>query len=104
MVRPAAPYQLLADPIDLPVIEVAFLNGEEAPTIETADADLNVPSVQMCGYHDFAVNPQEPSVGRANIVPSTWGRGEVRVLKSSAGGSARGKMVEYPGNAPQCNK
>lgn len=56
-------WYLLADPIDLPVIEVAFLNGQEAPTIETADADFNVLGVQMRGYHDFGVNLQEPRGG-----------------------------------------
>jgi hypothetical protein len=54
---------LLADPTDLPVIEVAFLNGQEAPTIETADADFNVLGVQMRGYHDFGVALQEPRGG-----------------------------------------
>ncbi|MEP0848678.1 MAG: hypothetical protein HRF50_17875 [Phycisphaerae bacterium] len=56
-------WYLLADPIDLPVIEVAFLNGQEAPTIETADADFNVLGVQMRGYHDFGVALQEPRGG-----------------------------------------
>jgi hypothetical protein len=56
-------WYLLADPIDLPVIEVAFLNGQEAPTIESADADFNVLGVQMRGYHDFGVALQEPRGG-----------------------------------------
>ncbi|MCA9633759.1 MAG: hypothetical protein KC766_39175 [Myxococcales bacterium] len=54
---------LLAEPTDLPVIEVAFLNGQEAPTIETADADFNVLGVQMRGYHDFGVALQDPRGG-----------------------------------------
>ena len=53
-------WYLLAEPGDLPVIEVAFLNGQEAPTIETAEADFNVLGVQMRGYHDFGVNLQDP--------------------------------------------
>ncbi|KAB2949496.1 MAG: hypothetical protein F9K17_02790 [Phycisphaerae bacterium] len=56
-------WYLLADPTDLPVIEVAFLNGQESPTIETADADFNMLGVQMRGYHDFGVNLQEPRGG-----------------------------------------
>jgi hypothetical protein len=52
-------WYLLAEPTDLPVIEVAFLNGQEAPTIETADADFNVLGVQMRGYHDFGVALQD---------------------------------------------
>ena len=56
-------WYLLADPTDLPVIETAFLNGQESPTIETADADFNVLGVQMRGYHDFGVALQEPRGG-----------------------------------------
>lgn len=56
-------WYLLADPTDLPVIEVAFLNGQESPTIETADADFQVLGVQMRGYHDFGVALQEPRGG-----------------------------------------
>jgi len=56
-------WYLLADPSDLPVIEVAFLNGQESPTIETAEADFNVLGVQMRGYHDFGVALQDPKGG-----------------------------------------
>jgi len=56
-------WYLLADPTDLPVIEVAFLNGQESPTIETAEADFNVLGVQMRGYHDFGVALQDPKGG-----------------------------------------
>jgi hypothetical protein len=52
-------WYLLADPNDLPVIEVAFLNGQESPTIETAEADFSVLGVQMRGYHDFGVALQD---------------------------------------------
>jgi hypothetical protein len=56
-------WYLLADPSDLPVIEVAFLNGNESPTIETAEADFNQLGVRMRGYHDFGVNLQDPRGG-----------------------------------------
>jgi hypothetical protein len=56
----AKAWYLFAEPTDLPVIEVAFLNGQEAPTIETADADFNVLGIQMRGYHDFGVALQDP--------------------------------------------
>jgi hypothetical protein len=55
----AKAWYLLADPADLPVIEVAFLNGQEAPTIETAEADFNVLGIQMRGYHDFGIALQD---------------------------------------------
>ena len=56
-------WYLLADPNDLPTIEVAFLNGQESPTIETAEADFNVLGVQMRGFHDFGVSLQDPKGG-----------------------------------------
>lgn len=56
-------WYLLAEPVDLPVIEVAFLNGQESPTIETADADFNQLGIKMRGYHDFGVALQGPRGG-----------------------------------------
>ncbi len=52
-------WYLLADPNDVPVIEAAFLNGVETPTVEQADADFNQLGIQMRGYHDFGVALQE---------------------------------------------
>ena len=57
-------WYLLADPTDLPVIEVAFLNGQQSPTIETAAADFDTLGVVMRGYHDFGVNLQD---GRGGV-------------------------------------
>jgi hypothetical protein len=59
----AKAWYLLAEANDLAVIEVAFLNGQESPTIETAQADFNVLGIQMRGYHDFGVALQEPKGG-----------------------------------------
>jgi len=59
----AKAWYLLSDPNDLPVIEVAFLNGQESPVIETAEADFNVLGVRMRGYHDFGVALQDPRGG-----------------------------------------
>jgi len=59
----AKAWYLLADPSDLPVIEMAFLNGQEAPTVETSDADFNMLGIRMRGYHDFGVNLQDPRGG-----------------------------------------
>jgi hypothetical protein len=56
-------WYLLADPNDLPVIEVAFLNGQESPTIETAEADFSVLGIKARGYHDFGVGLQDPRAG-----------------------------------------
>jgi len=35
---------------------VSFLNGQENPTVESADADFNTLGVQFRGYHDFGVD------------------------------------------------
>ncbi|MCL4198992.1 MAG: hypothetical protein KJZ69_16000 [Phycisphaerales bacterium] len=59
----AKAWYLLAEAADLPVIEVAFLNGQESPTIETAEADFNVLGIQMRGYHDFGCALQDPRGG-----------------------------------------
>lgn len=56
----AVAWYLLADPNDVPVVEAAFLNGNETPTVEQADADFNQLGIQMRGYHDFGVSLQEP--------------------------------------------
>lgn len=52
-------WYLLSDPNDIPVIEVAFLNGRQQPTVESADADFNVLGIQMRGYFDFGVSKQD---------------------------------------------
>ena len=56
-------WYLLANPDDLPVIEVAFLDGQEVPIIENAAAEFNVLGVEMRGYHDFGCNLQDPKGG-----------------------------------------
>ena len=55
----AAAWYMLADPMDMPVIEIVALNGRVVPVIETADADFNVLGVQMRGYSDVGVELQE---------------------------------------------
>jgi phage major head subunit gpT-like protein len=52
-------WYLLANPSDVAVIEVAFLNGKEMPTVESADADFNVLGIQFRGYFDYGVANQE---------------------------------------------
>jgi hypothetical protein len=55
----AAAWYMLADPNDMPVIEIAALNGNVMPVVETADADFNVLGIQMRGYSDVGVALQE---------------------------------------------
>ena len=56
-------WYMLANPSDLPVIEIVALNGRVEPLVETADADFNVLGVQMRGYSDVGVNLQEYRAG-----------------------------------------
>ena len=50
---------LIADPADLPLIQVAFLNGRQEPVVESADADFNVLGIQFRGYYDVGCRKQE---------------------------------------------
>lgn len=59
----SAAYYMLANPNRMATIATAFLNGRQAPAIETTDADFNTLGVQMRGYHDFGVSLQEPRAG-----------------------------------------
>ena len=55
----AKPYYVAADPRQIAAIEVAFLNGQQSPTIESADADFSTLGIQLRGYHDFGVSKQD---------------------------------------------
>ncbi len=48
-------WYLLADPSDLATIEVVFLNGQQTPVIEEAEADFDTLGIAMRGYFDFGV-------------------------------------------------
>jgi len=52
-------WYLFADPNRLPAFEVAFLGGQDSPTVERADADFNVLGIQFRGYIDFGVKEQD---------------------------------------------
>jgi hypothetical protein len=55
----ATAWYLFADPLRLPAIEVAFLGGQDRPTVERADADFNILGVQFRGFIDFGVKEQD---------------------------------------------
>ena len=55
----AKAWHVLAAPDDLPIIEVAFLNGKQQPTVERADADFKTLGIQFRGYFDFGVALQD---------------------------------------------
>lgn len=52
-------YFLLADPQDVPVIDTVFLDGNEVPTVEQADADFSTLGIEMRGFHDFGCSKQD---------------------------------------------
>jgi hypothetical protein len=55
----ASDYYLLASPADLATMEVAFLNGQQTPVVETADADFSVLGIQFRGFWDVGVAQAE---------------------------------------------
>lgn len=59
----ASAWYILADPQDLPVIEMCFLNGRDTPIVETADADFNTLGIAMRGYHDWGCSLMEYRAG-----------------------------------------
>jgi len=50
---------LMADALDLPALDVVFLNGQQVPTIEQVQADYSLLGVAMRGYMDFGVAKSE---------------------------------------------
>jgi hypothetical protein len=59
----ATAWYLLASPDDLPVIEVAFLNGQQTPTVEESDSDFGMLGRAFRGYFDLGVSLQEYRAG-----------------------------------------
>ena len=54
---------LLNNPAYLAAVVVSCLNGNESPTVESADADFDTLGVQFRGYHDFGVDQAEYLAG-----------------------------------------
>lgn len=59
----ALAWYILADPADLPVIEVGFLRGAVGPTVEEVALDPHYLGIEMRGYMDFGVAKQVPQAG-----------------------------------------
>jgi phage major head subunit gpT-like protein len=49
----ATAWWLLCNPAILASIVMCFLNGQQSPTIESADADFETLGIQLRGFHDF---------------------------------------------------
>jgi len=52
----AAPWLLVANPMAIPLMEVAFLNGREEPFVETADAEFEYLGIKMRCYYDYGAS------------------------------------------------
>lgn len=53
-------WNLVADPMRLPSIEVAFLDGKDTPTVETSRPNFNTAGIEMRGIIDMGVALQDP--------------------------------------------
>lgn len=52
-------YYLVADPNRVPAFEIAFLGGQDRPTVQQADASFDTLGVVFRGYLDFGVKEQD---------------------------------------------
>lgn len=50
---------LMANPAELPAMEVAFLNGQRLPTVQQAEADFNMLGIQVRGHFSYGVAKAE---------------------------------------------
>ena len=55
----ATSWHMLCSPAILASASMCFLNGQQSPTIESADADFNTLGIQFRGYHDFGAQMTE---------------------------------------------
>ena len=53
-------WYMSADPSRLAAFNIAFLNGNRAPTIDSADTDFNTLGMQFRGYHDWGIGQADP--------------------------------------------
>lgn len=54
-VADAREWYLVANPTNLPLMRVAFLNGNESPTVESSAADFDELGIQIRCYYDYGV-------------------------------------------------
>lgn len=54
---------LFRNPAILAPMVVSFLDGQESPTVEMADADFDQLGISFRGYHDFGCDVAEPFAG-----------------------------------------
>jgi hypothetical protein len=59
-------WYMFADPAVRAAIAVAFLNGQETPTIEDAETDFATLGRQWRAFHDFGVGMEDPTAANKN--------------------------------------
>lgn len=59
----ATAWYLFRNPARYAPMTVSFLNGQEQPTVESADADFDTLGVEFRGYHDFGCDVAEYLAG-----------------------------------------
>lgn len=52
-------WYLFRSPGAYPMMVTSFLNGQQSPTVDSAEADFNTLGVQFRGYHDFGCDQAE---------------------------------------------
>lgn len=55
---------LVCDPMDLALLEILFLNGQEQPTVESVSPMPDELGIAMRGYHDFGVEYVDHRAGQ----------------------------------------
>ena len=55
----ATRWHMLCDPAVRAALAVAFLNGQQTPTIQSSEAEFNVLGMQWRAFHDFGVGMEE---------------------------------------------
>ena len=59
----ALAWYLLRNPKVAAAVVASFLNGQEMPTVEVADADFDMLGISLRGFHDFGCDQAEPLCG-----------------------------------------
>lgn len=59
----ATAFYLLRNPADMAAMVVSFLNGNQTPIVESAEASFNTLGVEFRGYHDFGCDQAEYLAG-----------------------------------------
>lgn len=96
------PFYLLANPSELAVMDVAFLDGRDTPIVESADADFNTLGISMRSYHDFGVALANwyAGVRSSNVLSLTTLEAAFKAFNDLKFADAKGNLTHPTGIAP----